>query len=510
MYKRTVVIFLMLLTYGALHLGQGSARIFGVVLNAETALPLSGVRIELAGTSSTLQTAEDGSFSFSSLRPGRYRVVPILAGYVQVRTTAAKSSRDAGSWVQLSNGSEEGIELRMEREASLTGRVVDGKGKPLPGLLPSLLRYRYDEFGNLGLAPAPGTPIGSAFSRPKTDDRGEFRIYGLQPGEYYVWVPSAFYPGTRDRAQAIPVNLKSGENRPIAITVPDEINAPLRTSVTLRLSDEIPDTIAAEVQTGNDGGFIAFGPFTKQALLPNFPLGQFDVFIRWRNSTFTDLIYSRLFVDTGGGPVVQDVSVERGVKVEGHVTLRNESQDLLSLEKVRCGLRSLFTGAVEEQPGLRCLGGHYAVGQYRLEMENLPEDAYVASITQPGSAKDLLAGPIEITQQQTKLDVLVVAPGGIVEGVARDSKGNVLEGATVVAVPEESLRSSWLLYRSVISDVKGRFQLRGIAPGNYSLFVWSELEGPAFRNTEFLKAFEDRAVRIHIGKDRLKLDLMSF
>jgi hypothetical protein len=59
--------------------------------------------------------------------------------------------------------------------------------------------------------------------------------------------------------------------------------------------------------------------------------------------------------------------------------------------------------------------------------------------------------------------------------------------------------------------VKGRFELRGIAPGNYSLFVWSDIEGPAYRNAEFLKAYEDRAARIHVAKaQRIKVDLTSF
>ncbi len=493
----------------ASYLGQGSARIAGVALNAETGLPLRGARIELAGANVTLQTGEDGFFSFNNLRPGRYCVVPVLAGYVQARAGAAKSPREAGIWVQLSNAAEERIELRMEREAVLTGRVLDSKGKPLAGLLPRLLRYRYDDLGNRGLAPAPGTPEGSAFSRPKTDDRGEFRISALQPGEYYVQVPGAYYPGTPDSARATPVNLKSGENPPITMIVPDPIEAPPRTNVKLRLNAEIPDTVGAEVQTGNDGGFIVFGPFTKEVLLPNFRSGPFDVFVRWRNSSFTDLIYSRFFVDTRGGDVVQEVAVERGVQVKGQLTLQNEGPDSLSLDKVRCALRSSFVGAVQEPWEIRCLDGHYALGEYRLEMQNLPEDAYVASVTQPGSTKNLLAGPIEINQE-TKLEILLAAPGSIVEGVIRDSKGELLEGATVVAVPEEPFRSSWVLYRSVISDVKGRFQLRGVAPGNYRLFGWPDIEGPAFRNTAFLKTYEDRATRLSIAKGgRIKVDLNS-
>jgi len=510
MFRRTVVCLLVPVLWSTLHLAQGGARITGLVLRADTSLPLAGVRIELVGSNATVQTGKDGIFEFNNLRSGRYRLIPVLDGYVQAHAAHVKAPREAGVWVQVTSGTEEHVELRMEGEAILTGRVADAKGAPLAGLRVNLLRHRYDEFGNRTLATAPGIPIGSlAASRSKTNDRGEFRIYGLLPGEYYIQVPGAYYPGTRDSDRAKPVQLQSGENPPITLVVVDEVQAIARTSVKLRLDGEIPDAIAAEVQRG-DGGFIVFGPFTNDVLLPKFTPGQFDVFIRWRNSSSTDLLYSRFTVDTRGGDVLQDVSVKRGVEVKGELVLQNEGPDSPSLENTRCRLRSPFLGSIQEATAASCLGGKYAHGDYQLDLENLPEDAYVASVTQKGSTRNLLTEGIEI-KQETQLEILVRAPGSIIEGVVRDSKGELLQEATVVAVPEESFRRSGLLYRSAVSDVKGRFQLRGIAPGNYSLFVWADVEGPAYRNAQFLETYEDQAVRIRVGKgDRIRLDLLSF
>jgi hypothetical protein len=103
------------------------------------------------------------------------------------------------------------------------------------------------------------------------------------------------------------------------------------------------------------------------------------------------------------------------------------------------------------------------------------------------------------------------SPGGVVEGIVRGAKGEKLSDAVVVLVPDAPLRSADVLYRSVISDVSGRYQLRGVAPGSYHLFAWTELEGAAYRNEQFLKEFEEksRAVRIEMA-ELVSADVTAF
>ncbi len=62
----------------------------------------------------------------------------------------------------------------------------------------------------------------------------------------------------------------------------------------------------------------------------------------------------------------------------------------------------------------------------------------------------------------------------------------------VVLVPDPSRRDQSHLYRKVATDQFGHYLLRGIAPGDYKLFCWDEVEDGAREDPDFLRAYEDR------------------
>jgi hypothetical protein len=68
----------------------------------------------------------------------------------------------------------------------------------------------------------------------------------------------------------------------------------------------------------------------------------------------------------------------------------------------------------------------------------------------------------------------------------------------VVLVPEETLRDQSHLYKAGTPDQYGRFDLRGIAPGDYKLFSWQEAEDGAWEDPEFLKPFEGQGERMSL------------
>ena len=87
------------------------------------------------------------------------------------------------------------------------------------------------------------------------------------------------------------------------------------------------------------------------------------------------------------------------------------------------------------------------------------------------------------------------------EGVVRDAEGKPYADAVVALVPDAPYRvNGGALYRSSISDVNGKFTLRGIAPGNYRVFAWSDLPGEAYRNADFLKPYEEKGRAVHIDR----------
>lgn len=56
------------------------------------------------------------------------------------------------------------------------------------------------------------------------------------------------------------------------------------------------------------------------------------------------------------------------------------------------------------------------------------------------------------------------------------------------------------LYSNTSTDASGRFRFDRLAPGDYKLFVWEQVESGAWTDPEFLWAHEDLGTPIHIAE----------
>ncbi|MGC2449198.1 MAG: carboxypeptidase-like regulatory domain-containing protein, partial [Candidatus Sulfotelmatobacter sp.] len=74
----------------------------------------------------------------------------------------------------------------------------------------------------------------------------------------------------------------------------------------------------------------------------------------------------------------------------------------------------------------------------------------------------------------------------------------------VVAVPEQRLRGRIDHFRKTVSDQTGRFSLRGLRPGDYTVYAWESVEGEAYFNPEFLKNFEGQGSALHVSEGEHK------
>jgi hypothetical protein len=54
------------------------------------------------------------------------------------------------------------------------------------------------------------------------------------------------------------------------------------------------------------------------------------------------------------------------------------------------------------------------------------------------------------------------------------------------------------LYKTQTTDQYGHFILRGIAPGDYQLFSWDEVEDGAWEDADFLKPFEEKGEKVTV------------
>ncbi|HEX7797931.1 MAG TPA: carboxypeptidase-like regulatory domain-containing protein [Vicinamibacterales bacterium] len=155
-------------------------RIAGRVLTADTGRPVARARVlinaaEVPGGRG-MQTDADGTYEFTELPAGRYTVNVSKTGFVSL-SYGQRRPLQAGTPLQLADSQQlTGIDFRLPRGSVIAGHVLDETGDPMPGITVQVMRYQYAQ-GNRQLMPA-----GNA----QTDDQGAFRVWGLNPGEYYV------------------------------------------------------------------------------------------------------------------------------------------------------------------------------------------------------------------------------------------------------------------------------------------------------------------------------------
>ena len=140
-------------------------------------------------------------------------------------------------------------------------------------------------------------------------------------------------------------------------------------------------------------------------------------------------------------------------------------------------------------------GGHYYV--QISDASSLP-DWFLKSVTAGG--RDAADSGFSVIGGATTLDLVASANGAAAEGVVTNQKDEPIADAVVVAMPEARFRSHPDHYGKAVSDQSGRFTLRGLPPGDYTLFAWESIEGEAYYNPEFLKSYEGQGKALHVGE----------
>jgi hypothetical protein len=82
-----------------------------------------------------------------------------------------------------------------------------------------------------------------------------------------------------------------------------------------------------------------------------------------------------------------------------------------------------------------------------------------------------------------------------------------VSGATVVLVPDADKRGMPQPYKVTQTDQDGRFNLRGIPPGEYKAFAWNSIEDGAYCDPEVLAPFESKGKSVKVEeKSQSSLD----
>jgi hypothetical protein len=495
--------------------GQSQATIEGVVLDLTTNSPLEGVQVTLHPHETAVSlnpqvppaqlpqatTDMQGRFSLKTSQTGRFRVVPTKSGFVFARQSGTYAPSLPGSWVQLSNTTRvEGLELRLARPAVISGTVVQADGQQNVATV-ELLQYSYGKSGQRSLVKGPT-------SFQLTNDRGDFRFFDLPAGEYYARIgyvleavdPGIFfyYPGDKDEAKAIPIRVGFGEElRLNPVTLPVR---PKPVELTLRITgppNQPPgQRLTANISLGN-------GTFRKTLLsntgdfaIPVAPghysvLVTSDAFVPNSTAVSRDKYYAVLSVDVGTADVVYDVALTRPApKLIGKMFMENSAgEPQIAPPSILCRLDGRST--------MNCLDSRPEPGTYELEFQGIPADGYVQSVR--AQDRDVLVEGLNIAGD-TELEIVLARGGAIVSGAVRTKTGELISDATVALIPDAPYRGAGPRYRSSVTDLNGKFELHGIAPGKYRLLAWSDIQGAAYRNSESMKEFDAHGTPVTIGK----------
>ena len=160
----------------------------GQVVAAATGRPIAGARVLLsqADAGRTAMTDADGRFEFRSMFRGQYRLVASAAGYLNGAYNAEPLIGHTPVAV-APGGAITDLVIKLHRGGTIAGRIVDSKDEPV--VAGTVRAFRTSGGGSKTLLLPASRSMGLSFSTDpttKTDDRGEYRIIGVEPGEYAI------------------------------------------------------------------------------------------------------------------------------------------------------------------------------------------------------------------------------------------------------------------------------------------------------------------------------------
>ena len=506
--------------------GKGIIR--GVVTALDTGKPIRNATIFFQGADAPLRldprfTDAQGRYEISGLESGQYRLSATKPGYVPLSYGQTRPN-DRSRVLTLSESTLllEKIDFALSPGGVIVARITDQFGDPVRGVTvrPMLQRFQAGRRQLSGIASGAGGSI--------TDDRGETRIYGLGPGDYYlVAMPDlqtawrgeidTLFPGTLDLANAQTVRVGVGQE--VFATFPI-LRAPLS-----KLSGRIIGSDGAPLVTTNvflqnlrlSGGGSSQrlniepdGSFRQENLAPG------DWMIVVREPEYGS-VRVRLLGDDVQGVIV---NTRRAATVRGRVTFEGGPPPMspLLLNVMFDGPRTLASaagfvrsGSIYVTPDTWTFDTQVAgIGVMRPLSCCVPDDDGIDRAS-PWILKAVLLDGKDVTD--TPLDfgtaysgkpveVVLTQRKGEVSGVVQDDRGQLTSGYRVVLFPEDE--QQWTPYSRSFAvgepDQQGRFTIGNLPPARYLAVAVETLEPGDERNPETLSRLRGAATTIELSE----------
>jgi protocatechuate 3,4-dioxygenase beta subunit len=188
---------------------SGTARIRGRVMSAETGTPVRRAQLRISGPdigAKSAMTDAEGRYEFRDLPAGKFNLSAVKSGFVTVQYGQTRPY-EAGKLIELVDGQIlDKADIAMPRGSVISGRVLDEFGDPVADAMVSAMRSAWTA-GRRKLQPTGRSA--------QTNDLGQYRIYGLPPGDYFVSATLRTGDGMMDMAM---VAAMSGTARGAALS----------------------------------------------------------------------------------------------------------------------------------------------------------------------------------------------------------------------------------------------------------------------------------------------------
>lgn len=513
----------------------GTARIRGHVFAADSGAPLRRARIrlnsqELREGRLTLTDAQ-GTYEFKDLPAGRYTVNADKGGYVGLAYGQTRPLEPGKPLEILDGQTVEKIDFALPRGGVITGHVVDEYGEPVADVQVAPMQMRYAQ-GRRRMM-----PTGRVSS---TNDIGEFRLFGLSPGQYYIsatlrnmsfgadsdervgYAPT-YYPGTANPAEAQRVRLDLAQSL-------SDVNIALVTTRTAKLSGTVVDSQGRVV----GGGFVMalprgnttmfFGPAGNGPIRPDgsFVLnsvapGEYRLRANIGSGQFDD---TQEFATADVTVTGEDISgirlmTSRPVTVSGRVVVQDPAS--AQLLKLPIRLFSMPVNPDDQMFGGSGSGGNVKEdftfelrlppGKFRIGSGNPTPNWTIRAVRQNGI--DVTDGGIEINAGGDTGGIEVEFTNHVseVSGVVATSRGEAARDYTVVIFSQD--RELWngnTRYRSVARpDQDGRFKARALPAGRYYAVALDAVDMSETNDPEFLERIYTKATTFTLNEGETKV-----
>lgn len=481
---------------------SGTARIRGRVVSATTGAPLRGAEVILSGDLlRQADTDDQGRFEFAALPAGRFTLNARKAGFSVSNTS--RTSQDPGPSVTLADGQLVTREIALLMGGVIRGRVVDEFNEPVSGLEIRIERYQHGPAGRQLATASTGAIRGS-----RTNDLGEFRAFGLAPGDYVVSARSqqfgaplmrgaagagdraegflpTYYPGTIRMAEARSVRVRAGQES--VANLGAVAGRMLRVSGTARRSNGTPASglnVYLAVTTSNSSGQLDGGPVGADGsfTVANVPPGDYTLRVRQAGggSPGNEVAWMPISLSTEDLTGLEIVT-RPGTTVRGRVEWQGTAPRPVSPLRVT-------TRSAEPSNGL--VGGESTTTYLDFQSGTVGEDdtfeiggmvgavLFGSSPALPWSLKAVSLDGKDITDLgvdaatlggDARVVVTLTDQSTTVTGTARADGSKPIDDYVVVVLPERPVSGMGAMRytRLLRSNDTGGFSVRGLPAGDY-------------------------------------------